>query len=722
MGRTPSCRGDGLSDEALALRALKPVKRPADWGAELPEDPILCSQAPPAVLTGLDKPKPPNSVSAKVWRVAADARNKGAKRPRMTAKSRSVKSFSDSPPVVAHHLDMQAVSCNALDDERRDEPREGLEGPKKQCQYNILAALGIPHKGQDSWTEVQGAKPPKLQEQVTAPKARKKQVRSKGQHPARDLLRQFALLAPSRSKSKDAVEGTVEERTDSHSEEVASALHGKAFQVRLKTISGNVKVAFSGAAARAFYRSLGLQRGGRVRLQGFTSTRENDVEVLRFKDVHPGVSIKVVATAAMSLEGEEVLHLQDLEGHLAKVKRGEAKAVVSVQALAGRVGKLERQELALQPGEFVPTRTIQLQCPSSNLACAWRLWDAQAEKFGAELQGQQLVINGARLREARGEAELTGCAGSSDETSNADGGKRPCSLAMSEFMEMAFIAAEQEDEAMARRMMLEEMASFGLAGPSSSSSSSSRRLIPDTSAITLRAVCPACGEAQQFRPPPHSTGVLSIRCNRCHEQFQASIPQQAAGENGLLRERPALQFCRRCGTLNTFPASATGQPHRVSCGNCGNVTEFEPRRARGALGGAQRSEGQRALLEAIFNDRQLMQSMNGPVVRIPMDGQRQAIPLALLAALMAAADAEKSNPARRTDVALLPTRKLENLDHLGDQTKCLVCLEEFADGDEVKTLPCLHFYHQRCVDQWLATDNSCPVCKTPIDQPEDPPS
>ncbi|CAE7938662.1 unnamed protein product [Symbiodinium necroappetens] len=409
MGRTPSCRGDGLSDEALALRALKPVKRPADWGAELPEDPILCSQAPPAVLTGLDKPKPPNSVSAKVWRVAADARNKGAKRPRMTAKSRSVKSFSVSPPVVAHHLEMQAVSCNVLHDERREEPRESLEGPKKQCQYNILAALGIPHKGQERWTEVQGAPASNLQTQVTAPKARKKQVRSKGQHPTRDLLRQFALLAPSRSKSKDAVEGTVEERTDSHSEEVASALHGKAFQVRLKTISGNVKVAFSGAAARAFYRSLGLQRGGRVRLQGFTSTRENDMEVLRFKDVHPGVSIKVVATAAMSLEGEEVLRLQDLKGHLAKVKRGEAKAVVSVQALAGRVGKLERQELALQPGEFVATRTIQLHCPSSNLACAWRLWDAQAEKFGAELQGQPLVINGARVREARGEAELTGC-------------------------------------------------------------------------------------------------------------------------------------------------------------------------------------------------------------------------------------------------------------------------------------------------------------------------
>jgi len=302
-----------------------------------------------------------------------------------------------------------AVSCNVVhDDVIREESREGLEGPKKQCQYNILAALGIPHKDQERSTEVQGAKPPKSPARATAPKARKKQVRSKGRHPARDLLRQFALLAPSRSKSKDAVEGTVEERTDSHSEEVTSAL-GKAFQVRLKTMSGNVKVAFSGAAARAFYRSLGLQRGGRVRLQGFTSTRENDMEVLRFKDVHPGVSIKVVATAAMSLEGEEVLRLQDLKGHLAKVKRGEAKAVVSVQALAGRVGKLERQELALQPGEFVPTRTIQLQCPSSNLACAWRLWDAQAEKFGAELQGQRLVINGARVREARGEAELTGC-------------------------------------------------------------------------------------------------------------------------------------------------------------------------------------------------------------------------------------------------------------------------------------------------------------------------
>lgn len=45
---------------------------------------------------------------------------------------------------------------------------------------------------------------------------------------------------------------------------------------------------------------------------------------------------------------------------------------------------------------------------------------------------------------------------------------------------------------------------------------------------------------------------------------------------------------------------------------------------------------------------------------------------------------------------------------------CSVCLEEFAVGDVVKTLPCLHFFHERCVDRWLRTSGECPVCKTVV--------
>jgi len=106
---------------------------------------------------------------------------------------------------------------------------------------------------------------------------------------------------------------------------------------------------------------------------------------------------------------------------------------------------------------------------------------------------------------------------------------------------------------------------------------------------------------------------------------------------------------------------------------------------------------------------------SGPMVRVNVGGQRRLVPLALLLALMAE-EADKSNPAQQTDIAALPTRKLEangNL-NLGEQTKCSVCLEEFGDGDDLKTLPCLHIYHQKCIEQWLCTDNSCPICKTPI--------
>uniref|UniRef100_A0ACD5XLC2 Uncharacterized protein n=1 Tax=Avena sativa TaxID=4498 RepID=A0ACD5XLC2_AVESA len=46
-------------------------------------------------------------------------------------------------------------------------------------------------------------------------------------------------------------------------------------------------------------------------------------------------------------------------------------------------------------------------------------------------------------------------------------------------------------------------------------------------------------------------------------------------------------------------------------------------------------------------------------------------------------------------------------------TRCAVCLADYADGDELRLLPgCRHSFHRRCVDDWLRRRPSCPLCRS----------
>lgn len=50
-------------------------------------------------------------------------------------------------------------------------------------------------------------------------------------------------------------------------------------------------------------------------------------------------------------------------------------------------------------------------------------------------------------------------------------------------------------------------------------------------------------------------------------------------------------------------------------------------------------------------------------------------------------------------------------DTIVDGTSCAICLESYAVDDMVRTLPCFHTYHTKCIDTWLRQKATCAICK-----------
>jgi len=63
-------------------------------------------------------------------------------------------------------------------------------------------------------------------------------------------------------------------------------------------------------------------------------------------------------------------------------------------------------------------------------------------------------------------------------------------------------------------------------------------------------------------------------------------------------------------------------------------------------------------------------------------------------------------------IDVLPIQKLKK----EDETNCCICLNDMTEGTEVRRLPCLHFFHVECIDQWLKVNKCCPIDKKNIDE------
>ncbi|KZV19248.1 hypothetical protein F511_35183 [Dorcoceras hygrometricum] len=50
--------------------------------------------------------------------------------------------------------------------------------------------------------------------------------------------------------------------------------------------------------------------------------------------------------------------------------------------------------------------------------------------------------------------------------------------------------------------------------------------------------------------------------------------------------------------------------------------------------------------------------------------------------------------------------------------ECAICLVEFVDIDILRLLTsCCHVFHQECIDLWLESHKTCPVCRRNLDSP-----
>lgn len=70
----------------------------------------------------------------------------------------------------------------------------------------------------------------------------------------------------------------------------------------------------------------------------------------------------------------------------------------------------------------------------------------------------------------------------------------------------------------------------------------------------------------------------------------------------------------------------------------------------------------------------------------------------------------ESLPVRTITEEQISANLVQNID--ATMTKCMVCLIEYEAGEELRTMPCMHYFHRECIDKWLLERGStCPICK-----------
>mmetsp|Transcript_7242 Transcript_7242/g.11557 ORF Transcript_7242/g.11557 Transcript_7242/m.11557 type:complete len:448 (+) Transcript_7242:231-1574(+) len=72
--------------------------------------------------------------------------------------------------------------------------------------------------------------------------------------------------------------------------------------------------------------------------------------------------------------------------------------------------------------------------------------------------------------------------------------------------------------------------------------------------------------------------------------------------------------------------------------------------------------------------------------------------------------------ASKKEINQIPTRKFSHkkFKDNGYDEQCAICIADFDTGETARILKCRHVYHKKCVDNWLALNGTCPICRAPV--------
>lgn len=116
--------------------------------------------------------------------------------------------------------------------------------------------------------------------------------------------------------------------------------------------------------------------------------------------------------------------------------------------------------------------------------------------------------------------------------------------------------------------------------------------------------------------------------------------------------------------------------------------------------------------------QRLHEAMSGNHVQVnngATDDQINMLPTRIFKHRPAVPSSSSSSSSTSSSSGTIDDKKEKKSDDDGRENyTCMVCLSDYEDGEELRTLPCFHAYHKDCIDQWLRTNKKCPICKNPI--------